>query len=840
MAHLSIRFFCLLWMLLSVSNVSTAQSERCHIKTSSEKVLLAKSGKALYPIVIANVASEQTVIYATLLAQKLGEISNAKFEIKKSDVAYGIAVGAQDEFAEVQFSKKFDLGNPGEQQGYEIKSNRKGLYIIGATPLAVGYAVYDFLESFGYRYYFPSKKWEIIPDLNILQYESFVRELPDYYHRKIWAGFGIWDEFKNTTDNWNIANKNGGYALKTGHSYDRIIKENQEQFDKHPEYYALINGKREVNARFPKFCVSNPELRKLVVNHAINEFKNNPEQVGYSVDPSDGGGWCECDACLKIGTPSTRVVLLANEVAAAVRKEFIGKRIGIYAYNHHSLPPEIDVDKDVVVSVATSFIKGNLTFDEILAGWKQKKAVLGVREYYDVINWSWGMPSKSLASNLTYLNNTIPRFYKQGVRYLNSEASDDWSASGLGYYLANKFLWNIDDAEKAEALKTEFFEKCFGSAAKTMSAYYKYLDGSKPKIVSEDLLGRMYTLLDKARQEAGKSAEINERINDLVLYTRYVEIYLEMQKTRKAQKDEKMKLLMDFSARIKQNRVIHTNAMMKSKHWKALWTDTANHSKINWEIKAEIGGAEIAEILKNGILNNKQLDFESIDFTEDLIPAPKLIAKELPLGTLAPRRGSRYYYTYIDKDLVPIEMKITGGLITQYRNRGNVKVRLFNIGGASDNGTRRTLVDENATVPPDGEEYEIKLYPKQTGLHMIGINDSDDRTKDEWINYNKTFKTAGQLFGVFYFYVPKGTTVIGFYAKSKNGRLINPKGEEITNLKNVEGYYSFPVGRGEDGKIWSFKGVNGEIKLMTVPAYFTLDPNRFLLPKEVVVADDLN
>lgn len=835
------RYLVLSLVLISLKQLSYAQNEeRCHQRRVSNKIILAKDKKATHPIVISKEASVDTEKQAELLAYKLNQISGAKFEIKRSDEVHGITLGVQGDFKKLQASKPFDLSSPAEQQGYEIKSDNKGLYIVGATSLALAYAIYDFLESFGYRYYFPTSQWEIIPKLNVMEYASFVREIPDYYHRRIWAGFGVWNEFKESTETWNIANKNGGYALKTGHSYEKIIKDNVSEFTKHPEYYALIDGKREIVARFPKFCISNAELRKLVIKHALNEFKNNPTQVGYSVDPSDGGGWCECSACLKIGSPSTRVVLLANEVASAVRKEFIGKRIGIYAYNLHSLPPEIDVDKDVVVSVATRFIKGNLTLDEILEGWRKRRAVLGVREYYDVVNWSWMLPSKSLASNFIYLNKTIPIFYKQGARYLNSEASDDWGASGLGYYLANRFLWNIDEVNHTDKIKKEFFEKCFGPAAETMSDYFKFFDGSKPKIISEDLLGRMYSLLEKAKVEIGKSNEINERINDLVLYTRYVEMYQEIQQAKKDQKDEKVRQLMDFSAQIKQNRMIHTHAMSLSKHWKSFWIDTSNHSKINWKIQTRMTESEIVKILKDGISNNKLLAFEAIDFTEDLIPAPKLKSNGSPLGTLAPRSGSRYYYTYVDKDLNPIEIKITGGLIPHYRNKGNVKVRLFNIGGASDNGTKRTLVEENATIPPDGQEYSVKLYPKQTGLHMVGVNDGNDRTNDEWDNYNKIVKTSGALNGVFYFYVPKGTKVLGLYSRLKNGYLINSSNQELANLKNTEGYYSFSVAPGEDGKIWSFKGVNGEIKLMTVPAYFTLNPNQFLLPREVVISDHLN
>lgn len=825
--------------LIGISFLAAAQ-KNTHLFEVSDKITLASNGHANYPIVIAANASLKVKHAAAELASYLYKITGANFTIKEGDVNNGILVGVLGDFPKIDFKPDFNPQHPAESQGYEIKSHPKGVYIIGATPLAVEYAVFDFLGRFGYRRYFPMEKWEIIPKKSTLTFAAHIKEIPDYFHRRIWPGFGVWPEYKTSSEKWNLVNRNGGYPLRTGHSYDSIVINNQNEFKKHPEYYALVKGIRTVGQENAKFCISNPDLRKLVADYAVRRFEADPELMSISADPSDGGGWCECEACLKTGTPSTRVVLLANTVAKAVRERFPNKRIGMYAYGLHSPPPDIDVDQDVVVSVATSFIRGGLTLEEIIQGWQKRKAVLGIREYYDVYIWSKLLPGKSLGSNLDYLKKTIPKFYNSGARYLSSEASDDWGPSGLGYYIADKMMWNIKDSEHVNLYVEDFMNNCFGPAAAPMKEYYTLLDGSKPKVLSSDLLGRMYSLLDQSLKLTIAYPDITTRINDLVLYTRYVEMYLKFEKAQGNLQKNSFNDMTAFIASIKDSRMLHTLAIAEGKHWKQLAPSPESYVSQNWKNPTAYTSKQINTIIQEGIATNELLDFETVDFSEDLIPASQLSKEEYPLGYLKSRRGERSYYTWVNKDLAPIIIKVTGGLIPTYRDRGNVRVKLIKIGGASDDGTRETIIQEDTSTPPNGIENTVKLSPKQQGLHIVTIDDGNDKTDDTWTSYTKTFKSAGLLEGTFYFYVPKGTKKIGFYSKLKKGELLDPEGKPVFTANNTNSYKSFSIPAGNDGKFWCFKEVNGEINLLTVPPYFSTNAKLLLIPKEVVTKDELN
>ena len=66
---------------------------------------------------------------------------------------------------------------------------------------------------------------------------------------------------------------------------------------------------------------------------ALAQIAANPGRQSISMEPSDGGGWCECDACARLGSITDRALTLANAVAEAVTAKYPGKLVGMYAYN---------------------------------------------------------------------------------------------------------------------------------------------------------------------------------------------------------------------------------------------------------------------------------------------------------------------------------------------------------------------------------------------------------------------------------------------------------------------------------------------------------------------------
>ncbi len=839
----------LCFILAVASTISMASA------AEAEQIALSTNGKATQTVVIAEKSSERVEQVAHTLADYLKLISGATFRVSVGDGTQGIAVGTSADFPKLRLSSRFDASDSKRREEYLLQSHAKGLQLIGATDQAVEHAVWDLLYRLGYRQYFPGKTWEVIPKHATVEISVSAFEQPDYYARRIWYGFGPWDYAKEPYNDWCVKNRCiAGFRLNTGHAYDRVVKAAQKEFDEHPEYWPLLNGERKP-VRNPKPCLSNPAVRKIFVEHALNSLRTKPELDSISVDPSDGGGWCECEQCAKLGNVSDQAITLANEVATAIEAEFPGKLVGLYAYNYHSTPPNIRVHPNVVVSVATAFIKGGKSLDEIISGWADKGATLGIREYYSVNVWDRDQPGHARGGNPEYLQRTIPEFHSKGARFMSAESSDNWGPNGLGYYLAAHMLWDVEEAQNLEKLVDEFLTTAFGPASEPMRLFYRQLDASKPHLVTDDQIGRMFHALQQARQLAA-TPDVVTRIDQLTLYARYCSLFHQYTSASGNARQQAFEALIRHAYRMRTTMLVHTKALYRDLERRdktvsipkdALWNKAEEQNP--WKTSEPFTTKELAAFIDDGIAKHPlvELDFVPTEYSDNLIPAAAKLSfpQDLPVGKLGRGRGKQTFYTYIEKAPAAIQLNITGGMIAHYRDRGNVKVDLWQIGGASETGERETLVTSDRSVPPDGKAYDVTLKIEQPGLYRLTINDGHDMTLVTWPDEQPMTVSSSQdepmnanyRQWMAYFYVPKGTKVIGLFG-GDHGEIRDSLGRPQFWLNGREAnFYSVPVPPGEDGKLWHAKYVNRSLRLLTVPHYFSTTPQGLLLPKEVVEKD---
>lgn len=177
------------------------------------------------------------------------------------------------------------------------------------------------------------------------------------------------------------------------------------------------------------------------------------------MDPSDGGGWCECAGCAAIGSPSDRVVTLANAVAEACGNLGLGEKfVGIYAYNRHTAPPKPRVHPRVIPSATTAFIGGGFRLDQVVEGWQRQGATMGCYDYLSVVDWDWNMPRAGKGARAHQLAAFFPRLHSQGVRFYDAESGDCWGPCRLGYYLSSRMLWDITESTRVPALIGDFVD----------------------------------------------------------------------------------------------------------------------------------------------------------------------------------------------------------------------------------------------------------------------------------------------------------------------------------------------------------------------------------------------
>ena len=105
----------------------------------------------------------------------------------------------------------------------------------------------------------------------------------------------------------------------------------EKYFKDHPEYFALVDGKRVAAQRY---CLSNPDVQHLVAQHIIGVLRLTNGRGEYLFGLQDGcTGFCECAKCRALdgdepigdaGNPNitTRFNAVVRNIAAEVLKEF--------------------------------------------------------------------------------------------------------------------------------------------------------------------------------------------------------------------------------------------------------------------------------------------------------------------------------------------------------------------------------------------------------------------------------------------------------------------------------------------------------------------------------------
>ncbi len=825
--------FCLAAAMTAACSVPAAPA------ADIPSVLLAEDGKAVLPVTIARDAPLPIRKAARTLADYLGRISGAAFEIKEGDGTAGIALGPAADFPALPFKDLAGVRDAPRREDYHLRAHERGLYLIGASDLAVEHAVWDLLFRLGHRQFFPGDTWEVVPRSRTLRVSVDAREHPAFYSRRIWYGYGPWDYSAQPYADWCARNRAvAGITLASGHAYDGIIHRHEAEFQKHPEYRALVQGERQGS----KFCISNAGLRKLVVEDALAHFTANPSAQSISVEPSDGGGWCECDKCKAMGSVSDRALALANEVAEAVTAKHGDRYVGMYAYSQHSPPPTIKVHPHVVIGVATAFITGGYTVDQLLDGWRKQGATLGIREYYSVNPWDRDLPGAARGGRLDYLKQSIPHFHAQGARFLSAESSDNWGPNGLGYYIAARLLWDVRAAGQVDALVADFLERAFGSARGPMKEYYDLLNGPRRPPLSDDLIGRLYRALAEARKQTNDPA-VHRRLEDLILYTRYVELYVDYQTAGGDGRQKTFEALIRHAYRMRRTMMVHTKALYRDLVARdksvgipagARWD--VPEGKNPWKDSTPFTREELDGLVAAGIAQRKLLDFEPVRFSETLVPATPLALPEVAGASKSLTiRGNHGFQTWIEQAPAKLAVDVKAGLI--YKNRGPARFVLL---PREDPELKEA---DRGEVAPDQEERRLELKTSWKGLHRLEASDAGAGTTVSWPEGVPLAVPAGaDTPAVFqgrwslYFYVPKGTKVVGGFA-SGPGTLLDGSGKTAHTFDAKPGYFSVPVKPGQEGRLWKFHQSAGQRVLLTVPPYLARNGKELLLPREVVDRD---
>jgi len=453
-------------------------------------ITLAKGGKTDYRIVVSRSCSSSENHAANELKYYLNAMTNADYDLVTDRVDQEekeILIG------ESEHLNRLGLGidYPGiRDEGFIIRTDGDYLVIAGGKLRGTMYGTYAFLEKYlGCRWF--SSKVSKIPRLGeIVLGPIDDLETPSLEYRDVYYT----DSFDA---DWSARNKlNSSFSRldeKRGskvsyfpfvHSFDMLIP--RDLYDKHPEYFPLIDGKRVDG--YVQRCLSNPEVIRLAKERVLEWVHEHPEAKIVSVSQNDVGNWCQCPECSALddseGSPSASILNFVNEIAEEVQRHHPDKIIDTLAYQYSRKPPKSIVPRENVIirlctieccfshSLEQCNSDHNRKFKEDIEAWSRIAPKLYVWDY--VTNFAnYVMPFP----NLYVLKPNIEFFIKHKVRGIFEEGNYSPGGNGefaeLRAYVLAKLLWNSDG--DVDAIMSEFLDGYYGEASKPIREYIELM-----------------------------------------------------------------------------------------------------------------------------------------------------------------------------------------------------------------------------------------------------------------------------------------------------------------------------------------------------------------------------
>lgn len=727
-------------------------------------------------------------------------------------------------------------GKAGALERYVIEADDRLLRISSLSAAGVQDGVMAFLREQGCRWLLPSPKWWVIPKTAKVSFTGRRESAPGYASRRIWYAYGpgTLPELGKWYAVWAQANQLGGARpFATGHSYGGIIGRHAADFAQHPDYYAKDRNGKVDPAKVPaaqKFCYSNPGLRELCLRDRLalltTERAQNPLAFMVSMDPSDGEGTCYCPECAALGTTTDRVISLANYVAGGLREQAPGAWVGLYAYSSHRAPPTIRLEPNIHVEVAMAFNTTGLSYDELIRQWGEKAGSLGIREYYGVEAWDWGLPGRMRGGNVAYHRKMIPFFLQHGAVSVNAETNANWGGQALGLYVAARLLW--DPAANVDAVVDEFLSAAFGTAAPQMRKLYDAFE-TAPTLG----IGGRARLLDLASAglRATDDPACRARITDILAYLVYLDYYMCFQSRADGTEDYFAALseLMTYAHRIEGRNVVHAyalarrlcNANVKERRPEFLF----NGRDVIWKQGAPYSDAEIVAMAAALRAGYAAALADRVGYSRDLV-----LVHARPTAPAPMRVGFRYRNTFYlqspaggDYTLAfePADgQKITGSLAP---HPAGDAVREFNLAEAG-----RQAV---GIVLQAGRLYRLELATGGASSTVtfpdglaVALEASEERPC--WMDGG----------GPFVVMVPAKTAEIRCQGTPRLS-LISPRGErtDVTPVlcKAGDEFARIPVPTADAGCAWQVGAqTRGAAAFFNIPPLIQLNSRYLLLPKE--------
>lgn len=376
-------------------------------------------------------------------------------------------------------------------EGYVLRTGGGNLIIAGGRRRGTLYGVYGLLEDhLGCRWFTPEvSRYPKHARLEIGPLDERVTPALEYrevfYHD---ARDGDWAARNRLNSSMaGLEQRHGGKVTYHPfvHSYYTLFPPDQ-YFEKHPEWYSLVDGKRTVIGRHRRaqLCLTNEEMTRAAIEIVRGWLAEHPEATIVSISQNDGpGGWCECPDCAALearegGAHSAPIIHFANRIAGAIAADHPHVAIDTLAYGYSmAAPARLRPLPNVIVRICTGACGCHPIASEKCASNSGLRAT--INDWFRLTNriyiWDYIVNFRQYFlpfPNLGTLGANLRFFVEHGVRGVFEQGSGDVPGSDLAAlkaWLVAKLLWD-PYADQGRLVK-EFTDSYYGPAAAPIRAY---------------------------------------------------------------------------------------------------------------------------------------------------------------------------------------------------------------------------------------------------------------------------------------------------------------------------------------------------------------------------------
>ena len=444
--------------------------------------------------------------------------------------------------ARIITDKSFDV------QDCRIDVSEKEITLTAIDTLGVVNGLYTLLDRWGCRWILPGEMGEVIPRCQTLKLAAGVINFANAMDSRVESSWKQGDDHPV----WRLRNRRGAKQRLTAQHYWLYAIPPAKYFKDHPEYFALIGGKRMPS----QLCTSNSAVRKLMVQKALEYFKMFPSNASFPMDPADGFDHCQCKNCTALDEPgvknegypcvSNRVTAFANFVAEQISDKYPDKKIGFYAYANKKTPPSIKMHPALFVPYTRDSssllhlmpdpaVPSSLEYWELLAKWQKFCPNMYAYEY-DPISWTASL----LCPIYLERARALQKQHRMGIKGVITDLGSRSDATlFINRYLEARFKAdpNLDPAKELVAMCKAFF----GPAGDFMAKYYFALakvtdckddirfgiDGYE-RLFTPEMIRQSRKALDQALAAGKRSKDpmLERRLKMVELAQNYLESYL--------------------------------------------------------------------------------------------------------------------------------------------------------------------------------------------------------------------------------------------------------------------------------------------------------------------------